>query len=239
MKHGMIGIAAALALGASLGAIWPTPDHAEAHKGHALDMSRSAAYDYDPPAPGSYRLARIRAAGDGQVLEEDGTARSLRNLLDGKVTVLSFIYTHCNDICPEATLLLHELYWATTGDSALGERLQLLSLSFDPENDTPEMMAMFGDALRDAGEAAADWRFLTTAGPHTLEPMLAAYDQPLAVVPEAEGPHGRIAHQLRVYLIDRQRQVRNIYSLDFLDPRLVITDVQTLLLEEQGVAAGS
>jgi protein SCO1 len=58
-------------------------------------------------------------------------------------------------------------------------------------------------------------------------------------VPEAEGPHGRIAHQLRVYLIDRQRQVRNIYNLDFLDPRLVITDVQTLLLEEQGVAAGS
>ena len=33
--------------------------------------------------------------------------------------------------------------------------------------------------------------------------------------------------------IDRQQRVRNIYGLDFLDPRLLMADVQTLLLEER------
>ena len=43
---------------------------------------------------------------------------------------------------------------------------------------------------------------------------------------------GPFTHQLRVYLIDSARRIRNIYSLGFLDPRLVVGDVRTLLLEE-------
>ena len=43
---------------------------------------------------------------------------------------------------------------------------------------------------------------------------------------------GIYAHQLRVYLVDRQRRIRNIYGLGFLDPRLLLTDVLTLLAEE-------
>jgi protein SCO1/2 len=36
---------------------------------------------------------------------------------------------------------------------------------------------------------------------------------------------------LRAYLIDREKQVRNIYGLGFLDPRLLVSDVHTLLDE--------
>jgi hypothetical protein len=36
-----------------------------------------------------------------------------------------------------------------------------------------------------------------------------------------------------VYLIDRQQRIRNIYGLDFLDPRLLLADVRTLLQEDR------
>ena len=44
----------------------------------------------------------------------------------------------------------------------------------------------------------------------------------------ATGPYN---HPLRVYLIDGQKRIRNIYSYGLLDPRLVMTDVRTLLME--------
>ncbi len=47
--------------------------------------------------------------------------------------------------------------------------------------------------------------------------------------PAAAGP----THLLRVYLIDRQLRIRNIYGLDFLGPRLLLADVRTLVLEDR------
>jgi cytochrome oxidase Cu insertion factor (SCO1/SenC/PrrC family) len=48
----------------------------------------------------------------------------------------------------------------------------------------------------------------------------------------ASDPQGPLYHILRVFLIDRSGQIRNIYSSGTLDPRLVVADVKTLLLEE-------
>ena len=52
----------------------------------------------------------------------------------------------------------------------------------------------------------------------------------VAVSTESAG----LTHRLRVYLIDSQRRIRNIYGLDFLDPDLLLADVRTLVLEERG-----
>ena len=43
----------------------------------------------------------------------------------------------------------------------------------------------------------------------------------------------KIAHMLRVYLIDRQKQIRNIYSVSFLHPDILMNDLETLFLESQ------
>ena len=66
-----------------------------------------------------------------------------------------------------------------------------------------------------------------------IAPLLAAYGQRVdkRKKPSATGPY---QHPLRVYLIDDRQQIRNIYSFGLLDPRLVITDVQTLLAERSG-----
>ena len=66
-----------------------------------------------------------------------------------------------------------------------------------------------------------------------LEPILAGYGQSLVRERDAEGREtGAIAHVLRVFLIDPQQRIRNIYSSGYLDPELLAADVESLVLEQ-------
>lgn len=203
-----------------------------------LSLGRSENYDYDPPQPGSYRLPVLKQAADGAVLDAGGKPRQLHDQFDGRITVLSFIYTRCGDPngCPLATGLLHKLLLISRQDPLIAEHLQLISLSFDPEYDTPQVMAGYGGSLStqsDGNDAGSGWQFLTTASEAELQPILAAYGQTIDAKQDSADPFGPYYHQLKLFLIDDQSQIRNIYSLGFLDPRLVMTDIRTLLLERQ------
>jgi cytochrome oxidase Cu insertion factor (SCO1/SenC/PrrC family) len=50
--------------------------------------------------------------------------------------------------------------------------------------------------------------------------------------PNPADSQGPLYHVPRVFLIDREGRIRNIYGSATLDPRLVLADVKTLLLEE-------
>lgn len=199
---------------------------------------RTVEYDYDAPAPGSYELPVLGTAGDGAVLLSGGESASLLALLENHVSVLSFIYTRCADpsACPTATGVLQEVHAATLADTALSHGLQLLTFSFDPDHDTPEVMASYGQSVRRQTEGAP-WRFLTARSPEALTSILAAYGQRVDRRKDADNPLGPFYHVLRVYLIDPEGRIRNIYSTGLLDPRLVLADVRTLL-EEQYAASG-
>lgn len=73
---------------------------------------------------------------------------------------------------------------------------------------------------------------MTAPDQSALNPVLADYDQAIARPPDPGDRSDVLNHILRVFLIDRAGLVRNIYSLDFLDPNLVLTDIRTLLSEE-------
>jgi cytochrome oxidase Cu insertion factor (SCO1/SenC/PrrC family) len=64
-----------------------------------------------------------------------------------------------------------------------------------------------------------------------LGSILVAYGQTVDKRLNSADPQGPLYHILRVFLIDREGRVRNIYSSGTLDPRLVLADVKTLLLE--------
>jgi protein SCO1 len=208
---------------------------AEAHDGHAVEGPASA-FAFPLPEPGSYRLPPIKAAAGGTVLLEDGVAADLTALLRDRITVFSFIYTRCPDLCPVATLRLADLHELAAAERTVAERLQLVSLSFDPAHDTPEVMAEYGLIWRTPQVEHPVWHFVTAPDDAQLAPVLADYDQAVARLPVAGEPEPGLAHVLRVYLVDAGGMVRNIYSLDYLDPRLVLGDVRTLLLEERGGA---
>jgi cytochrome oxidase Cu insertion factor (SCO1/SenC/PrrC family) len=204
-----------------------------AHDGapHTQPSGPAAAYAFPLPEPGSYRLPPIREAAGGPVLTEDGARADLAMLLRSHVTVFSFIYTRCADICPVATMQLAQLRALARQYPAVGERLRLVSMSFDPAHDTPSVMAEYGSHWRDAAEGGSEWLFLTTSDQATLGPLLAAYDQAVALASDPEDRTSRLDHILRVFLIDEKGLIRNIYSMDFLDPDLVLRDIRTLLGE--------
>ncbi|NCC26251.1 MAG: hypothetical protein EOM25_13815 [Deltaproteobacteria bacterium] len=214
-------------------------DDASGTKGQvtgAIDRPRVVAPGYstllfDPPDPGTYSLPPIAEAPDGPVLATDGSKARLHDLFDGKYVVLSFIYSSCDDVngCPLATYVLYRLYQAMQKDPELAASMRLISLSFDPQNDVPEVMRLYAENFAGKG---ADWLFLTTESNEALDPILAAYDQGVNRVYNEKGENtGQISHVLRVFLIDPERRIRNIYSVSFLHPDLVLADALTLMQE--------
>jgi protein SCO1/2 len=195
---------------------------------------RNSDYEYEAPVAGTYQLPVIKAAGDGALFESTGNATNLTALTSGKISVVSFIYTRCGDgrACPYATSVLNLLQRASLNDPALAKNLRLVSLSFDPEYDTPKRLAEYASVVRD-NDGGCEWRFATPRSVADTDPILAAYGQALNRKSDPNAGGGPFNHTLRVYLIDRQRRIRNIYSTGTLDPRLVIADVQTLLIEER------
>jgi protein SCO1/2 len=193
-------------------------------------------YDYDPPLPGTYKLPVLQEASNGTVVAPDGKPVNLHELLDGRIAILSFIYTRCADpkACLRASGVLSQLQQMSRNDKSMEENLRLITLSFDPGYDTPEIMGRYGRVFS-SGEGGADWLFLTTRSYDDLRPLLEAYGQRVdkRTRPSALGPY---QHTLRVYLIDSQKRIRNIYSYGLLDPRLVAADIKTLLLEESKIA---
>lgn len=194
--------------------------------------SRDADYDYDAPVSGTYELPVIKRAADGALVDSNGNATRLSSLTVGKITVLSFIYTRCGDAraCPYATSILNQLHQASVEDPALARNLRLVSMSFDPEHDTPKRLAEYASNVRENANGCP-WQFVAPRSVSEAAPILNAYDQAVNRKKEARDGMGPLSHNLRVYLIDREGRVRNIYSTGTLDLRLVLADIRTLLLE--------
>ena len=181
------------------------------------------------PAPGSYTLPRIQRCPDGEVLQSDGRTLRLHTALRGRISVLGFMYTYCRDPlgCPLAYRTMLATRDALMRDAALAARAQLVSLSFDPSNDTPEQMRLYGHGQADP--ARVRWRFLTTASVPKLLPLLQGLGQDVSVETDARGRLTRtLNHLLKVFLIDSQLWVREIYSVATLDVAALGNDLKTV-----------
>ncbi|MEO5861533.1 MAG: SCO family protein [Burkholderiales bacterium] len=201
---------------------------------HEADPLKSL--DFTPPAPGSYQLQHIMTVPEGSVLDVDGETRSLRTFTRDKITLLSFIYTSCADPegCPMAYQTFDDLKKHIVARPEFTDKIRFVSLSFDPLRDTPEMMQHYGGShVRD--NQGLQWFFLTTPSPTALEPLVEGFGQDVQRVVDKET--GRtsqeLSHVLKVFLIDRQGDVREIYTTSFLLPQVVMNDIETLLLERQ------
>jgi cytochrome oxidase Cu insertion factor (SCO1/SenC/PrrC family) len=199
----------------------------------AVDLPRDSDYDYEPPVPGSYSLPVVKVAGDGAIFDSNGKPLNLRDLTRGRITILSFIYTRCAAMkaCPYAAGVLNQLHLLSVDDPTLAKNMRLVSMSFDPDYDTPQRLAAYSEKFLEE-KSGCEWRFATAKSTAELESILAAYGQAVDKRANASDPQGPLYHILRVFLIDRGGRIRNIYSSGTLDPRLVVADVKTLLLEE-------
>jgi cytochrome oxidase Cu insertion factor (SCO1/SenC/PrrC family) len=183
---------------------------------------------YELPEAGSYELPVIERVSDHQLLDTAGERDALLGLHDGEVALVAFVYLHCTDAsgCPLALGSLQRADRAIAARADLRDRVRLVAVSFDPVRDTPEAMA----SLRHHMGARADWRFLTAADPEEILPVLVDFGQDAVPVLTRGGQDtGRLRHVTKVFLVDGQGGVRNVYSSGFLDHRLLLRDIETVL----------
>jgi cytochrome oxidase Cu insertion factor (SCO1/SenC/PrrC family) len=186
---------------------------------------------YELPAAGSYELPVIQRVSDHALLASDGAETRLLPAGGTRLAVIAFVYLHCTDAagCPLALAELQRADRALAERPELRSRVQLLTVSFDPARDRPDAMA----DLRSRLAPRSDWRFLTARDAARLAPVLRDFGQDAVPELTAEGmDSGVVRHVVKVFLVDPQGGVRNIYSTGFLDHRLLLRDVETLLLSE-------
>jgi protein SCO1 len=177
------------------------------------------------PAPNASRLAVIRTM-PGFTLTTQADEPLRREDLRGKVVLVSFVFTTCGGSCPATTHRMSQVAKTLVDHGLLNDdRVRLLSITLDPARDTPDALRKYMKAY-DADPAR--WTFLT--GPREqVEKFHAAWG--MWAKPAADG---QFDHPSRVFLVDGQGRVREIYNLDFFKPAWVLEDVQSLLKEAAG-----
>jgi cytochrome oxidase Cu insertion factor (SCO1/SenC/PrrC family) len=224
-SHSVAALAALLVLSAA-GAL--------AHRAEHKPVAARPAMDYVPPPAGSYALHVIDRTPDGEVVGPDGKRRRLAEYTRGRITLLSLIYTYCVE--PTGCALAYEtgveLKERILADKRLHGRARFVSMSFDPLNDTHDSMQAYGGKHASAG-GPLPWHFLTTRSMRQLKPILEGFGQEIEIERDDRGrPTRTISHMLKLFLIDREGRVREIYSTAFLHPEAMLNDIRTLVMEE-------
>jgi len=114
--------------------------------------------------------------------------------LEGAFWVADFFFTSCRGPCPILSSNMAELQEAFEG-----QNVRLVSITVDPETDTPERLAQYGEQY---GADFDRWHFLTGA----MEDIHAAANG--FMVAAHENPD---LHTTRFILVDREGQIRGFY----------------------------
>lgn len=88
---------------------------------------------------------------DISVVSSDGFRGPLRERLLGRVTALQLMFTTCRSICPIEAATFVRTQEALASEPS--DAIQLLSLSIDPDTDTPDVLKAWLDSL----EARSRW----------------------------------------------------------------------------------
>lgn len=191
----------------------------------------TTALEFIPPAPGTYSLAAIQGAPAGEVIDSAGRRREFAEYTRGRITLLGLVYTRCTDTegCPRATWAFSAVRGLLRENRDLESRVRLVTLSFDPVHDNFRTLAAYG-ARMGAKAPGADWHFLTTRSKRALAPILDGLGQDLRVASGSRARPGteEFTHSLKVFLIDPEGVVREIYSTAFLLPAMIVNDMATL-----------
>ncbi|MBI4611494.1 MAG: SCO family protein [Candidatus Rokubacteria bacterium] len=140
--------------------------------------------------------------------------------LRGKVVVLAFIYTSCTDTCPLISGKLATLQRRLQDKKLLRDRVVILSITFDPGRDRPEVLQRYAKGFRADPEG---WLFLRATEAETQR-LLREFD-----VWVRPAPDGEFDHADRIFLIDQAGRIREIYNQRLLAVKWVLRDVLSLL----------
>ena len=126
--------------------------------------------------------------------------------LAGAPYLVSFFFTSCSTVCPP---IMEEMKQIQDELIARSNPTRLISITVDPDNDTPERLTKYAQKL---GAATASWTFLT--GPNALVKEVVIDRLMTHMGEEEEGPNGLvdIGHGSHVLIIDSQGRLRGVHE---------------------------
>lgn len=139
--------------------------------------------------------------------------------LAGKVYVADFVFTTCGGPCPRLSKAMERIQKRTKN---LGTSFQLVTITVDPENDTPEVLAQYA---RGYHANPTRWSFLT--GPQADVERTVVKGFKLAMGKEEEGMG--MFHSERLVLVDGDGDMRGLYEDDDDGIASLIRDADILL----------
>jgi protein SCO1/2 len=152
------------------------------------------------------------------------TAQDERRLsladLRGKVVVLTFIYTACADTCPLLTAKMATLQGRLGAD--FGTRVYFVSVTVDPERDTPAVLKGYGAAH---GARFDGWAFLTGT-PADIRDVSKRYG-----IFAKKTARGDVDHTFLTSVIDPRGVLRVQYMGVRFEPTELLTDIRGVLAE--------
>ena len=164
-------------------------------------------------------LPRIGPAPEFSLTSQDGGELKLADLR-GKVVAVTFIFTRCIDTCPVLTPMMSFVQDRLGSD--FGARIVFVSITVDPERDTPEVLKEYGEAF---GADFAGWYFLT-GSPSTIADIRRRYG-----VFAAKSENGNVDHTFLTSIIARRGVLRVQYLGVRFDPEEFRLDLLSLVNE--------
>jgi protein SCO1 len=150
-------------------------------------------------APHDQRLPTLGPAPDFTLTSQDGERVSFRDYR-GKAVAVTFIFASCTDTCPVLTEKLARVQDKL--GAAFGPRIAFVSITVDPERDTPEVLKLYAQAF---GADTKGWAFLT-GDPATIREVGRKYG-----IVARRAAKGDIDHTFLTSLIDPKGVLRVQY----------------------------
>jgi protein SCO1 len=171
-------------------------------------------------AGGDTRLPVIGPAPAFTLTSQDNKSVSLVGF-HGKVVAVTFIYTGCPDICPLLTQKMVDVQDEL--GAVFGAKIAFVSISLDPEHDTPEVLK---DYAQFWGAKPEGWSFLT-GSLEAVHDVTRRYG-----VFFAKKEDGSVEHSQLTTLVDAAGQMRVQYLGARFDPEEFQRDLMSLVDKE-------
>jgi len=157
----------------------------------------------------------------GTLLAGDPDAISLANT-DGKLTLLTFGFTECPDICPTTLSDWRRVRRQLGADTS---RVRLIFVSVDHRKDTPATAAAFARNF--------DPTFIGVAPDSTKLKTLLPFFQAEAVYSPAASGHGtEVGHTTHSFLIDAKGRISLVYTFAT-EPEPIARDIKRMLAKSE------
>ncbi|RQR48562.1 SCO family protein [Burkholderia sp. Bp9126] len=128
------------------------------------------------------------------------------------VLIIDFVYTQCETVCSAMGSRFQQLQDEIL-HAGLSGKIRLLTISFDPDHDTPQVIQRYAARMRADPNT---WQIATVADPSTLPELLKVFG--IRVIP---APLGNFEHNAAFHVVDSNGRLIQIHGIDEANSRLL------------------